>query len=67
MVPLSHQNRGLWRADMIAEGTAALDRALTRRAPGPYQVKAAIAALHSAPGPTDWPQIVMLYGALFAA
>ena len=63
-VPLTDQNKTLWDQAMIAEGTAILDLALTRSAPGPFQIKAAIAALHCAPGGPDWPQIAALYQAL---
>jgi len=66
-VPLSGQDRSRWDAALIAEGTAVLDAAVARREPGPYQVEAAIAALHAAaPGfeATDWPQIAALYGTL---
>jgi RNA polymerase sigma-70 factor (ECF subfamily) len=52
---------------MIDEGLATLDRAIVARRPGPYQLQAAIAALHArAPRPedTDWPQIAALYGRL---
>jgi RNA polymerase sigma-70 factor (ECF subfamily) len=65
--PLAEQNRGLWRREMIAEGVALLDAALTRRAPGPYQLQAAIAAIHAqAPSfeETDWTEIALLYGEL---
>jgi RNA polymerase sigma-70 factor (ECF subfamily) len=67
---LEEQDRSKWDHDMIDEGLALLDRAMTFRNPGPYQVQAAIAALHAqAPRPedTDWPQIAALYGALAAA
>jgi RNA polymerase sigma factor (sigma-70 family) len=63
-VPPPAQDRALWDHAMIAEGLALIERAMQRRAPGPYQVKAAIAALHCAEGPTDWPQIALLYGRL---
>ena len=66
-VPLSRQDRARWDATLIAEGTAVLDAAVARRAPGPYQVQAAIAALHAAAPhfeATDWPQIAALYGTL---
>ncbi len=63
-VALADQDRALWSAPMIAEGRAVLDRAVARGRPGPFQLKAAIAALHSAAGPTDWPQIAALYAAL---
>ncbi len=65
--PLAEQNRDHWQHELIAEGVALLDLALTRRAPGPYQVEAAIAALHAqAPSfeQTDWVQIALLYRAL---
>jgi RNA polymerase sigma factor (sigma-70 family) len=67
MILLPDQDRELWDRTAIAEGTAMLDRAAAMRAPGPYQVQAAIAALHSEARSweeTDWPQIVMLYDAL---
>jgi RNA polymerase sigma-70 factor (ECF subfamily) len=66
-VTLAEQDRARWDRQMIAEGTGLLDAALARRAPGPYQVQAAIAALHAqAPRfeQTDWPQIAVLYGEL---
>jgi RNA polymerase sigma-70 factor (ECF subfamily) len=67
LVRLEDQDRSRWDHDMIDEGIATLDRAMELGAPGPYQVQAAIAALHAeAPRPenTDWPQIAALYGAL---
>jgi RNA polymerase sigma-70 factor, ECF subfamily len=67
LVSLEDQDRSLWDASAIAEGTALLDAALAARAPGPYQVQAAIAALHTGARraeETDWPQISGLYGAL---
>jgi RNA polymerase sigma-70 factor, ECF subfamily len=70
LVLLEEQNRARWDHDMIDEGTRLLDRAIERRRPGPYQLQAAIAALHAqAPRPedTDWPQIASLYGALGAS
>ncbi len=66
-VPLARQDRARWDAALIAEGTAVLDAAVARRAPGPYQVEAALAALHAAAPSvesTDWPQIAALYGTL---
>ncbi len=66
-VALDRQDRALWDAPMIAQGLAHLDRALALARPGPYQIKAAISALHvGAPeaGATDWRQIVLLYDAL---
>lgn len=67
MVPLAAQDRRLWDGAMLAEGQAALDRALSRGGRGPFRIKAAIAALHAgAPdhAATDWPQIALLYRAL---
>jgi RNA polymerase sigma-70 factor (ECF subfamily) len=66
-VALPDQDRASWDAARIDEGVAALDRALRLRRPGPYQLQAAIAALHAtAPtaADTDWPQIAALYGRL---
>jgi RNA polymerase sigma-70 factor, ECF subfamily len=66
-VILAEQDRARWDRQMITEGTVLLDTALARRDPGPYQVQAAIAALHAqAPRfeDTDWPQIAVLYGEL---
>jgi len=66
-VPLDRQDRSRWDAGRVAEGLRALETALRRRQPGPYQLQAAIAALHaqapSAPE-TDWAQIAELYAAL---
>ena len=67
LVPLEDQDRSLWERDKIDEGTAILDTALPFRRAGPYQIQAAVAALHAAaPSPerTDWHQIAALYGAL---
>src|SRR5205085_20800 len=59
IVLLEDQDRALWDREQIAEGRATLARALAERRRGPYQVQAAIAALHAEaerPGATDWPQ-----------
>ncbi len=67
LVPLEHQDRDRWIRPQIEQGCALLDQAMELRRPGPYQIQAAIAALHSrAPtaADTDWPQIAALYGAL---
>ncbi len=64
-VPLREQDRRRWSAPLLAEGLAMLHRALARRSPGAFQLKAAIAALHSAEGSTDWPQIAALYAKLY--
>jgi RNA polymerase sigma-70 factor (ECF subfamily) len=63
-VPLDRQDRTLWSEPMRTEGLTLLDRAIARRRPGPYQVKAAIAALHGADGPVDWLQIAALHARL---
>lgn len=63
-VPPAMQDRRLWDHTAIARGVALQDRAMARGRAGPYQIKAAIAALHCANGPTDWAQIAALYGAL---
>lgn len=65
-IPLTAQDRALWRADEMAEGLALLDRALARGRPGAFQIKAAIAACHVADKASDWPQIEALYRALMA-
>lgn len=63
-VPPAEQDRRLWDRAAIARGRSVLQGALGRGTPGPYQIKAAIAALHCAEGPTDWPQVAALYAAL---
>ncbi|MBP7691351.1 MAG: RNA polymerase sigma factor [Anaerolineales bacterium] len=65
--PLDDQDRALWDQALIGEGLVVLDRALDLRRPGPYQIQAAISALHArAPSAaaTDWLQIAALYGEL---
>jgi RNA polymerase sigma-70 factor (ECF subfamily) len=62
-VLLRDQDRALWDAAMIAEGQAIVRRLLARNQPGPYQVQAAINAVHSV-GTTDWAQVVALYDQL---
>jgi RNA polymerase sigma-70 factor (ECF subfamily) len=67
IILLEDQDRGLWDRGMIAEGLALLDKAMRHRRPGPYQVQAAIAALHARarrPEDTDWAQIDALYATL---
>jgi RNA polymerase sigma factor (sigma-70 family) len=64
LIPLGEQDRSLWNADYIAEGVTLITRALPRGKAGPYQLQAAIAAIHDeAPSAeeTDWPQIRALY------
>jgi predicted RNA polymerase sigma factor len=62
-VPPEAQDRGLWDDAAHAEGLALIDVAMAHRTPGPYQIKAAIAACHMQT-PPDWPQIAALYGGL---
>ena len=67
LVPLDEQDRSRWDRAKVAEGTALVSAAFTRGPVGPYQVQAAIAALHDAApgtGETDWPQVLELYGVL---
>ena len=63
-LPPGQQDRSLWDLPMRAEGLALLDRAVARRKAGPFQLKAAIAALHTASDGPDWPQIAALYARL---
>lgn len=69
LVPLPEQDRGLWDRDLIAEGQSLVRRCLRLGRPGPYQIQAAIQAVHSdAPRgrDTDWGQIRQLYDQLMA-
>ena len=69
LVLLDVQDRSRWAQDMVDVGRRTLDRAVELRAPGAYQLQAAIAAMHArAPRPedTDWPEIASLYTALAA-
>jgi RNA polymerase sigma factor (sigma-70 family) len=64
LIPMGEQDRGSWDAGLIEEGVALITRALPRGPVGPYQLQAAIAAIHDeAPTAeaTDWPQITALY------
>ncbi len=64
LIPMAEQDRSLWNAAYITEGVALITGALPKGAPGPYQLQAAIAAIHDeAPSAeaTDWPQIMGLY------
>ena len=68
LVVLADQDRMLWDQQEIAEGVAVLEQALAMQNPGPYQVQAAISALHAQarrPEETDWAQITMLYDLLY--
>ena len=67
IVLLEDQDRGQWDRAMIAEGLALVDKAVRHRKPGPYQIQAAIAALHvraARAEETDWREIELLYGVL---
>lgn len=67
IVLLEHQDRSLWNREIIGEALVLVEKALRHRAPGPYQVQAAIAAVHaraSHAADTDWQEIDTLYGVL---
>jgi predicted RNA polymerase sigma factor len=67
IIPLAEQRRDLWQADQIAEGVSLISRVLGKGRVGPYQLQAAIAAVHdeaATPEETDWPQILALYDVL---
>ncbi len=67
LIVLDEQNRSLWHRAQIERGCAIVERVLRMRRPGPYQLQAAIAALHASAESaelTDWHQIVALYGEL---
>ncbi|MFD0916362.1 RNA polymerase sigma factor [Pseudahrensia aquimaris] len=69
MIPLEHQNRNRWNRSAIKEGQAILHEAMAQKRIGPYQIQAAISALHNeSPSweQTDWPQIEALYTTLQA-
>jgi predicted RNA polymerase sigma factor len=67
LVPLAEQRRELWDTEQIEEGVALLTQTLGRSSAGPYQLQAAIAAVHdeaASAAETDWPQILALYSVL---
>jgi RNA polymerase sigma factor (sigma-70 family) len=67
LVPLDRQDRSLWGKEQIAEGLELVSATLGRGPIGPYQLQAAIAALHdeaASDAETDWPQILALYNVL---
>ncbi len=67
LVTLEEQDRSLWRRESIVEGSALVERALRMGRVGPYQVQAAIAAIHdeaATPADVDWQEIVLLYDTL---
>lgn len=66
-IPLAEQDRSKWDQNKITEGTQLLTKALSKGHVGPYQIQAAIAAIHDEAvraEDTDWPQILALYGLL---
>ena len=70
LVLLEHQDRALWNHELIAEGSALVERALASRRFGPYTIQAAISAVHAAAphaAATDWSEIVGLYDVLARA
>ena len=70
LIPMAEQDRSRWDTAAIGEGVALITAALRRLRPGPFQLQAAIAAVHDeAPSAeaTDWPQILALYELLRAA
>lgn len=67
LIPMDEQDRALWDRGLIAEGVALVEDAFRRGAVGPYQLQAAIAAIHDEAAraeDTDWAQIHALYGVL---
>jgi RNA polymerase sigma factor (sigma-70 family) len=67
LVPLAEQDRTLWDRALLAEGVALIEKTMARAPVGPYQLQAAIAAVHSEAErveDTDWPQIAQLYRVL---
>lgn len=63
-VPPAEQDRSLWEAAKINEGRGLIERAMLRRCPGPFQIKAAIADCQMLEPVADWPQIALLYQSL---
>src|SRR4051812_12283368 len=66
LVLLPDQDRSLWNRQLIAEGHDLVRRCLRRNRPGPYQIQAAINAVHTDGDATDWPQVLALYDQLYA-
>ncbi|TCK21812.1 RNA polymerase sigma factor [Pseudonocardia endophytica] len=64
LVRLSDQDRALWNREMIDEGHELVRRCLRRNRPGPYQIQAAIGAVHTDGDATDWAQVLALYDQL---
>lgn len=69
LVPLDEQDRSLWDGELLVEGQALVRQCLRRGSPGPYQIQAAVHAVHSdaaVAADTDWRQILRLYDQLLA-
>ncbi|MBF9130295.1 sigma-70 family RNA polymerase sigma factor [Plantactinospora sp. S1510] len=66
LVLLPDQDRSLWNRSLIAEGHDLVRRCLRRNRPGPYQIQAAISAVHTDGAATDWTQVLALYDQLLA-
>ncbi|MEV4123015.1 sigma-70 family RNA polymerase sigma factor [Micromonospora sp. NPDC049645] len=66
LVLLADQDRSLWNRALVAEGHDLVRRCLRRNRPGPYQIQAAISAVHTDGAATDWPQVLALYDQLLA-
>jgi RNA polymerase sigma-70 factor, ECF subfamily len=65
LVLLAEQDRSLWDQELIAEGHDLVRRCLRRNRPGPYQIQAAINAVHTDGEATDWSQVLALYDQLY--
>jgi len=66
LVPLTEQDRSLWDRTLVAEGHDLVRRCLRRNQPGPFQIQAAINAVHTDGAATDWRQVLALYDQLLA-
>ena len=66
LVTLAEQDRSLWNRELIAEGHELVRRCLRRNRPGPYQLQAAVNAVHTDGAATDWSQVLALYDQLLA-
>jgi RNA polymerase sigma-70 factor, ECF subfamily len=66
LITLAEQDRSRWNRDLIAEGHALVRQCLRRNQPGPYQIQAAINAVHTDGPATDWHQVLALYDQLLA-
>ena len=66
LVTLADQDRSLWNRELIGEGHDLVRRCLRRNRPGPYQIQAAINAVHTDGDATDWVQVLALYDQLVA-